>query len=205
MSKKLQQLLAFVFGVVFVIVLLLLAVEFPNPTQFQYEVFKVVLALAAAGVAAMIPGFLQLNVSTWLRAGGALAVFAVVYFYTPARFVVETAEPDPTAMYSIVLVCSGADGIQLNNFDFPYSDIKKNGTFEQFTTLVAKLPSQQCDQSGSKIFRMKDEVRLLSASSLSATEKGNLGAIVLPEKVIAELGGDDHLAFTKVNSRLKSR
>lgn len=79
--------MAFVFGVVFVIVLLTVAVFFPNPTAFQYTIFRSVLSLAAAGVAAMIPGFISLSVSKWLRAGGALAVFAVVYFYNPAALV----------------------------------------------------------------------------------------------------------------------
>ena len=41
--------------------------------------------MPAAGVAAMIPGFISLSVSKWLRAGGALAVFAVVYFYGRER------------------------------------------------------------------------------------------------------------------------
>ena len=84
MAKVSERYIAFVFGVVFVIVLLLLAIKFPNPTPFQYTVFRIVLALAAGGVAAMIPGFLTITVSKWLRAGGALAVFAVVYFYSPA-------------------------------------------------------------------------------------------------------------------------
>ena len=85
MSKFAERIAAFAFGVVFVAVLLVLAVAFPNPTPFQYTTFRIVLALAAGGIAAMIPGFLAVNVSTWLRAGGALAVFAIVYFYSPAE------------------------------------------------------------------------------------------------------------------------
>ena len=84
MQKSHEKVLAFVFGVVFVVVLLAVAFFVPNPTAFQYTVFRIVLALAAAGVAAMIPGFLQVNISTWLRAGGALAIFVIVYFYAPA-------------------------------------------------------------------------------------------------------------------------
>jgi hypothetical protein len=45
----------FVFGVAFVVVLIVLAVFFPNPSDFQYFIFRTVLALAAAGVAALIP------------------------------------------------------------------------------------------------------------------------------------------------------
>ena len=84
MSKGLQRILAYVFGVVFVAALLALAVWIPKPTPFQYTVFRIVLALAAAGVGATIPGFLEARVGTWVRAGGAMAIFVVVYFYAPA-------------------------------------------------------------------------------------------------------------------------
>jgi hypothetical protein len=92
MNKATERLLAFAFGVIFVAVLLLLAIFFPNPTPFQYQVFRVVLSLAAGGVASMIPGFLTLRVANWLRAGGALAVFAIVYFYNPASLVKSPQE-----------------------------------------------------------------------------------------------------------------
>lgn len=85
MQKPTERHLAFAFGVVFVIVLLVLATLVPNPTPFQYTVFRIVLALAAGGVAAMIPGFLTVTVPNFLRAGGALAVFVIVYFYSPAE------------------------------------------------------------------------------------------------------------------------
>lgn len=68
--------LVFAFGFVFVVTLLVIAFRFPDPTVFQYTVFRIVLALAAAGIAAFVPGFLKLQISNWLSAGGALAVFA---------------------------------------------------------------------------------------------------------------------------------
>ena len=95
MSKIAERIAAFVFGAVFVTVLLVLAVRFPNPTPFQYTTFRIVLALAAGGVAAMIPGFLAVNVSTWLRASGALAVFAIVYFYSPAELTGVSVKTEP--------------------------------------------------------------------------------------------------------------
>ena len=79
MKKQHERLLAYGFGVVFVGLVLSLAVLIPEPTAFQYTVFRIVLALSAAGVATMIPGFLQVEVGPKLRAGGALAVFVVVY------------------------------------------------------------------------------------------------------------------------------
>lgn len=94
MNKQTERFVAFGFGVVFVIVLLVLAIAFPTPTPFQYTVFRIVLALAAGGVAGMIPGFLTVSLSTWLRAGGALAVFVVVYFYSPAALTGVTVKTE---------------------------------------------------------------------------------------------------------------
>ena len=83
----------FVFGVVFVTAILALAIFFPNPTGFQYTVFRIVLAVAVAGVAAFIPGLLHVQISTWLRASGALAIFVIVYFYSPAELVQQPPVP----------------------------------------------------------------------------------------------------------------
>jgi hypothetical protein len=52
--------------------LLVLAIFFPNPTDFQYFIFRTVIALAAAGVAALIPGLLQIKIPA-IQAGGALS------------------------------------------------------------------------------------------------------------------------------------
>ena len=90
-SLTIQMVVAFIFGVVFVITLLLLAIKFPRPTDFQYNVFRIVLSLAAAGVGAMIPGFINIEVNPTvgflIRAGGALAIFVIVFFFNPASLV----------------------------------------------------------------------------------------------------------------------
>lgn len=87
LSKQTSTILAFIFGVIFVAVLLAVNILIPNPTPTQYETFRIILALAAGGVGAMIPGILNVKMSTGsnflLRAGGALAVFVIVYFFQP--------------------------------------------------------------------------------------------------------------------------
>ena len=88
-KKSTERLIALVFGVIFVTAILALAVFIPVPTDFQYMVFRIVLSLAAAGFVSMTPGFLEVTVANWLRAGGALAVFVVVYFYNPAALIVH--------------------------------------------------------------------------------------------------------------------
>ncbi len=90
-----EKYVTFSFGVVFVIVMLALAILVPNPTEFQYVVFRVVLSLAAAGVGGILSGFLTVTfgeaAKPWLQAGGGLAVFAVVYLVNPAKLVLEAA------------------------------------------------------------------------------------------------------------------
>ncbi|MGQ0505218.1 MAG: hypothetical protein ACT4TC_07835 [Myxococcaceae bacterium] len=54
-----------------------------RPSDIQYFVMRVVLALGAAGAAAVIPGLLRVELSRGIRAGGALAVFVVIYFANP--------------------------------------------------------------------------------------------------------------------------
>lgn len=84
-----QVIIAFIFGVLFIVAMLVLAIKFPKPTIFQYNIFRVVFALAGAGVAAMTPGFINLeaspSVGLLIRAGGALAVFVIIFFFNPAQ------------------------------------------------------------------------------------------------------------------------
>jgi hypothetical protein len=61
--------------------------EAPYPSPFQLLVFRVVLALAAAGIAAFLPGTLRIQISKWIRAAGALAVFVLVYLVNPAGLI----------------------------------------------------------------------------------------------------------------------
>ncbi|MEM7167719.1 MAG: hypothetical protein AAF581_19870 [Planctomycetota bacterium] len=98
MKKSTQGLIAFGFGVVFIIVMLVIVIAIPEPTDTQFFVFRVVLALAAAGAAAMIPGFLELRAGPVFKAGGAIAVFGVIYFYSPAALV---STPPPASSVAL--------------------------------------------------------------------------------------------------------
>ena len=74
-------------GLVFLVAILLVAIFITEPTSFQIWVFRVVMALAAASFGATIPGFLNINMPLWgkgaIAAGGALALFVIVYQLNP--------------------------------------------------------------------------------------------------------------------------
>lgn len=77
---------AFISGIVFLGIILYIALSKPNPTEFQIFVFRVVLALAGAAFAVVIPGFLSTKfqmASNYVKAGGAIAVFVVIFFFNP--------------------------------------------------------------------------------------------------------------------------
>ena len=82
------------FGVVFVILMLVINVYFPNPSPSQYSVFTIILSLASAGIVAGMPGFFSYDLALinktarlLVRIGGAMIVFIVTLFYSPAAIV----------------------------------------------------------------------------------------------------------------------
>lgn len=82
-------------GLIFLITLLLIAVLIPNPTTFQIFVFRVVLSLAAAAFGAAISGFLKIKIPVLrgvISAGGALALFVLIYYVNPPALIVESTE-----------------------------------------------------------------------------------------------------------------
>lgn len=64
-----ERKVAFAFGVFFVIVMLVIAVWIPRPTETQWFVFRVVLALAAGGIGALCPASLIFRQAHMLAPG----------------------------------------------------------------------------------------------------------------------------------------
>jgi len=82
-----KAIIAACFFVVFTIVLIGLAIVLDHPTAIQIFVFKFVAALVAACAGMILSGFIEVRFGKWLRAGGAFALFAIVYFMNPAKLV----------------------------------------------------------------------------------------------------------------------
>ncbi|HEX4500248.1 MAG TPA: DUF4019 domain-containing protein [Scandinavium sp.] len=92
---SIEKALLFSFAVFFVIIMLILVVAIPYPTQKQWWVFRLVLAMIAGGFGAMLPGALEVSVNKTIKAAGAAGFFVVVYFFNPAGFVSD----DPFAPF----------------------------------------------------------------------------------------------------------
>lgn len=98
--------------------MILIALNHPKPSDFAYLVFRLTLALSAAGVAAVIPGFISVKFGSTVRAGGAIAVFALVFYTNPASLVVEDEEivtaPPPGAMEAAESYLEKADTLDVD-------------------------------------------------------------------------------------------
>src|SRR5262245_20700606 len=85
---------AFWFGVLFVTALLVPSFVFPGPSPFTYSLVPSFLGLTATGVLAGIPGFSRATVGTSIKAGAAMAIFVIVFFFSPAALVVARVAID---------------------------------------------------------------------------------------------------------------
>ncbi len=84
--SSLDKLLAFGFGVAFLLIILGLFFFGDDLSPQQFFAARVVLALAAGAIGAVIPGFLQVDVPG-VRAGGALALVVLVYWFNPPSLI----------------------------------------------------------------------------------------------------------------------
>lgn len=191
-----ERVAVFFFGVVFIVAMLVIAVAFPEPTSFQYVVFRIVLALAASGVAAFVPGFLQVDVGKSVRAGGAIAVFVIIYFFSPAGLVTQTTpDPAPTDPFTIHFLESTPQGTRANRFTFPYADVSNKASYSDFTSILRRLPGSNYSKEEYTIFRIRDEFILRARSTKTAVSGRNTGVLVVPNAIIRDFESE-HLAFT---------
>jgi hypothetical protein len=90
-----DKILAFGFGFFFAIILLLIAKFDRDPTPLGILIYRVVLALVAAGIGAVIPGMIDVNVQPVIRAGGAIALFVIVFWFNPPNLVTHAPKLGP--------------------------------------------------------------------------------------------------------------
>jgi hypothetical protein len=173
-TRNIEKIAIFAFGVSFLSIILVLVVLIPTPTTAQFFAFRLTLALSAAGIGALLPGFLRLEVSLPLqggiRAGGALAMFASVWFVNPATFGIEVQPPKEDA------------GVLINEFlnlTDSYDHLAAYSLFSKFlknrinNTSYISMGKQVRDPLGAL------RTRVLVSSSATDEVNGMRGAFVI--------------------------
>ena len=85
MTKKQQVKFGAITGLVLLLVLLLIALVVKCPTNFQNNIFIIILSLAGAAFASIIPGLIEVKYREIITATGALAVFVIIFFMKPTQ------------------------------------------------------------------------------------------------------------------------
>lgn len=95
-----------------------LLVYIPCPSSSQYQLFHTIIALAAGGIGAMLPGFLSYKPSPMLTGGGAVALFLLVFLVRPEQSMAEGRCANEGAPFTMTLA------LQANkpNSDYPTYD-----------------------------------------------------------------------------------
>ncbi|WP_027252544.1 hypothetical protein [Photobacterium halotolerans] len=89
-TPKWQLIAGLIVGVLFALIIILLAVFIPSPTTTQFFIFRGVFAISLAAIAAIIPGLLTVESRFQkfsIRATGAIAVFVIVWMLNPPALI----------------------------------------------------------------------------------------------------------------------
>lgn len=74
------------------LIILIIALLVPKQTPEQRLYFRIIIALSASGLAAIIPGFFDINLR-WLRstmrAGGAIGIYLLIFLFNPPSLTTE--------------------------------------------------------------------------------------------------------------------
>lgn len=131
-----KTLIAFVFGAIFIITILVFTAVVKDPSPTEVWTYRIILALAAAGVAAILPGFIDIKYKGFVQAGGAIGVFVLILLAFPAPDAArKPASPNPDAQAPEEIVWPTEDA------DFAarkYVDLVDNGKFVEAYESVDK-------------------------------------------------------------------
>ena len=137
--------MAFAFGIVALLILFAVALYTENPSPLLIMVSRVTLALACASVVAVLPGYIHLELSQRgaiaLRAGGAIAIFVLVYLFNPASYVIQSGCNPPQAPNNKIMpvVNEWLKKVDAGNLDEAYEtaakSIRSDFRFEDFKSV----------------------------------------------------------------------
>ena len=135
-NLDINVLLGFVFGVIFLALMLVFSIFFPNPTQWQIKIWITTLALSAAGVGAVLPGLLEVKYKSIIRATGALGLFVIVYLFQPTiernvpSFPEPPGNPESVAIKILEALDRGQAAAAYDMFDPEQKQSISEQTFE---------------------------------------------------------------------------
>jgi len=168
--------LAFAFGIIALSALFSVALFSSNHNALLITVARVTLALACAGIAAVIPGFIDIDlkpsVNTAIRAGGAVAVFVLVFFFNPPGLIDPDPKPPPNPSVDYMpIVQDWVTKIDSGKYEEAYRSESRLAQENYEKKFFVKLYKDHLIPLGNLVDRKL--IGAASASQLPNGEKGN--------------------------------
>ncbi len=102
-------------GIGMILFILLWSIIVPCPSNSQLGIFRIILPLALASLAASLPQFFRVSLSGIVKFGAGLGVFMVVYFFNPAPMVIkDTCDEDQYLKGKVLYAGTPLRGAEVN-------------------------------------------------------------------------------------------
>ena len=139
MNKSTRLLISASVGIIFMLVILILAVIYPCPTTSQYNVFRIIISIAVGAFASIIPGMFDFKYNGIVSAIGALAVFAFVFIYDPAKLIISDDCNSDLYLSGVVYI----NNKEMRNVDVRVSQLKKSDVTDEYGTFKIEYPKKE--------------------------------------------------------------
>ena len=182
MNKSSTKWYSIISGTVFLLLLFIFFVLVPCPSDPQLNFFRIVIALAAGGFAATIPGTFNIK-KTWLKATSSLGIFALVFLVNPAgwknsdcnlRNLKATVYIDNNLTQGVEIIIPDI-GQRFFTDEFGNANIEFSSSQIRFpTTIIFKYKSEVDTSFQLDAFDNKMEFRLISKKvGISSFQEGS--------------------------------
>lgn len=138
-------------GILLLLLLLVVFLLIPCPSPSQKFLFRILIALAAAGFSATIAGKIQFN-NKIITAAGPIAIFAIIYFLNPAGWKDDNC--DLRNMKATVYV----DGKLTKDVQITIPDIGQKFATDEFGNVNIEFSNAQINFPTNIIFQYKQNV-----------------------------------------------
>jgi hypothetical protein len=166
MKKSTQLFVSTIIGVLFLLAILILIVAIPCPTKSQYNIFRIIISIAIAAFASIIPGLFDFRYKEFLTATGALGVFAFIFLFDPTQLITtdDCFEKD-LFVAGIVYV----NDKETKNIDVRIPELKKQATTDEYGSFKIEYPTK--DKKDSLNFRFLYGTSLDKSLTVTKKEK----------------------------------
>ena len=168
MNKSTRLIVSASVGTIFMLVILILAVIYPCPTTSQYNIFRIIISIAVGAFASIIPGMFDFKYNGIVSATGALAVFAFVFIYDPAKLVVSDDCNSDLFLSGVVYI----NNKEMRNVDVRVSQLKKSDVTDEYGTFKIEYPKKEDKTSFN--FRITYSTSLDTSFELNNLDWNNL-------------------------------